>query len=315
MTMERPRKTAAKEIIWSYVEEIEAKLDAAKAGKFDPNAEREAARKKDVVAKAEKIVERGILNADITAEYEALKEQIADMKADIKTLTEIDVKVSTLAALIEANDIEIADAQAAKDEIIAQKKEELAALQAQIDSLEETRKASEKEYTDNLKKTRQREEEDYKYTTDKKHREEEDKWTEDLNARKKVLADQEIDMAAREAKCVSIEEENVSLKAEAASVESKIAEITKSAKEDAEKKMSQVLAIKEAAMKKEVAVDLQLANAELINVKAALTKSEDKVAELEAKLAQAYKDMNALASTTVQASRPVYMERETNTTK
>lgn len=313
MTMERPRKTAAKEIIWSYVEEVEAKLEAAKVGKFDPTAEKEAARKKDVVAKAAKIVERGILNSDITEEYEALQEQIADMKEEIKTLTEIDVKVSTLAALIEANNIELAEAQEAKDEIVAQKKAELAELQAQIDSLEDTRKVSEKEYTDNLNKTRKREEDDYKYKMDKQHRDEEDKWSDDLKSRKKILADQEIEMVAREAKCTAIEEENSSLKADVAYVETKIAEITKAAKDDAEKKMSTVLAIKEAAMKKEVTVDLQLVKAELANTVSALAKSEDKVAELEVKLNQAYKDMNALASTTVQASRPVYMERETNT--
>ena len=133
-------------------------------GKFDPAAKKEVARKKDVAAKAEKIIERGIVNDEIKEEYNCLQERISDMKSELETLIGITPTVGTLATLIEANNLEIAEVKRIKDELITEKTAELEALKLEIAALTKQRVEDEKAYAADLKKKRDLEEEDYQYT-------------------------------------------------------------------------------------------------------------------------------------------------------
>lgn len=308
--MKRPKQTATKEIIWEYVEGIEAELKAKQEGKFDPAAVKETERKKDVAIKAEKIISRGIVNDTIMDEYNALEERIEDMKAEIDTIAGITVNVGTFAALIEANNLEIAEVKAIKDEMIAEKTAELEALKAEIKALTDSRAADEKAYNADLKLKREREAADYKYDLEREHKKEDDEWSDTKTTRENTLAAKEIAVEERETKCVEIEADNDKLKVIINSVPDRIAEEVKAATDAAEKKANSTLAIREAAMKKEVTFDLKMKDAENATLKEALTKAEANLAIKEAELKEAYVKMNDLATKSVQAGQVVYANKD-----
>ena len=115
INMNRPTEKDTKKVILAYLEEKEKELAEAKQGKFNPEAVRKEEHKKEVAVQAQSIVGKGILNQDILDEYEGLKEDIENKKADLKNLYAIDVKAETLAALIESHNIELETFKAAKD--------------------------------------------------------------------------------------------------------------------------------------------------------------------------------------------------------
>ena len=304
--IKRPNKTATKELIWEYVEGIEAENAKLKEGKFDPAAEKETVRKKEVAAKAENLVNRGIVNEVIVDEYNALEERIADMKSEIETLAGITVNVGTFAALIEANNLEIAEVKAIKEEVLTEKRTELAALEQEIKDKKAAWEAENKEYQADLKKIRDREVAEYNYTQTRERAKENDTWEDTKATRLKELDDRETSLKTREDECVIILEENRNLQAKVDAIPELIAEIKANAETTATAQAAKVSAIKEAALRKEVEVDIRLKDAELTSVKSALTKAEEALATKEAELKEAYTKMNELATKTVQASQPVY---------
>ena len=304
--IKRPNKTATKELIWEYVEGIEAENAKLKEGKFDPAAEKETVRKKEVAAKAENLVNRGIVNEVIVDEYNALEERIADMKSEIETLAGITVNVGTFAALIEANNLEIAEVKAIKEEVLTEKRTELAALEQEIKDKKAAWEAENKEYQADLKKIRDREVAEYNYTQTRERAKENDTWEDTKATRLKELDDRETSLKTREDECVIILEENRNLQAKVDAIPELIAEIKANAETTATAQAAKVSAIKEAALRKEVEVDIRLKDAELTSVKSALTKAEEALATKEAELKEAYAKMNELATKTVQASQPVY---------
>jgi hypothetical protein len=63
-------------------------------------------------------------------------------------------------------------------------------------------------------------------------------------------------------------------------------------------------------MKKEVEFDKKMVDAELINTKGALAKAEAALAAKDAELKEAYAKMNELATKSVQAGQPVYVNKD-----
>jgi hypothetical protein len=296
--------------IIEYAKELEEKIIAREEGKFNPAVVKEVERKKEVKEKSEKILKREILSQEILDEHKALEEKIEDMKNEIKIIADIDINVNTLAALIEANNIEVAQAQAAKEEIIAEKTAELAALEEEIKTKKAEWEEEDKQYKADLQVKRDREAADHKYILDRDRKKENDEWEDTKNAREKAIDLRELAVLEREVNCNAIEETNEALQNELALTASKIAEIEKTAKEDAEKAANKTLAIREAAMKKEVEFDKKMVDAELINTKGALAKAEAALAAKDAELKEAYAKMNELATKSVQAGQPVYVNKD-----
>jgi hypothetical protein len=296
--------------IIEYAKELEEKIIAREEGKFNPAVVKEVERKKEVKEKSEKILKREILSQEILDEHKALEEKIEDMKNEIKIIADIDINVNTLAALIEANNIEVAQAQAAKEEIIAEKTAELAALEEEIKTKKAEWEEEDKQYKADLQVKRDREAADHKYILDRDRKKENDEWEDTKNAREKAIDLRELAVLEREVNCNAIEETNEALQNELALTASKIAEIEKTAKEDAEKAANKTLAIREAAMKKEVEFDKKMVDAELINTKGALAKAEAALAAKDAELKEAYAKMNELATKSVQAGQTVYVNKD-----
>jgi hypothetical protein len=229
--------------IIEYAKELEEKIIAREEGKFNPAVVKEVERKKEVKEKSEKILKREILSQEILDEHKALEEKIEDMKNEIKIIADIDINVNTLAALIEANNIEVAQAQAAKEEIIAEKTAELAALEEEIKTKKAEWEEEDKQYKADLQVKRDREAADHKYILDRDRKKENDEWEDTKNAREKAIDLRELAVLEREVNCNAIEETNEALQNELALTASKIAEIEKTAKEDAEKAANKTLAI------------------------------------------------------------------------
>jgi hypothetical protein len=310
LTMKRPTVNDTKEVIMEYVKGLEAELDKAKAGKFDPAAEKEAGRKKEVAVKAKKIIDRGIVNNEIMDEYSALTERISDLKVEIENLTGISVTIGTFAALIEANNIEIAEAKAIKDEVVASKREELDALEEEIKAKKLAWADEDKKYKDDLKITRTREEADHKYNLDRTRAKDNDIWEDQKALRQKEIDNREDVLDEREQACLVIEELNVTLQAQVDALPKQIAEIQNKATEDAEKAAAKTFAIKENAMKKEVEFDKKMVDAKLVDTEKALAKAEAALITKEAELKEAYAKMNDLATKSVQAGQSVYVNKD-----
>jgi chromosome segregation ATPase len=306
--MKRPTMKDTKEVIITYVKELEEEIKTKQEGKFDPAAEKETVRKKEVAVKAEKLINRSILSSTIEDEYNALKEQIETMTKEIETLTGLTVNVNTFAAVIEANNIELEEMKAAKDELTAEKKAELAQLEDEIKAKKAAWEQENKEYLADLKKTREREVAEYEYKLNRTRSLENDKWEDLKSTKTKELTDWETELEEKEAKCSQIVVEIEDLKEELASVPDQIASIKAAAEKEASDKMAKTLAIKENALKKEVEVDKKLLQQELDSVKSLLAKTEEALSSKESELKAAYVQINEIATKTVQASRPVYLE-------
>ena len=95
-----------KDVILSYVEELEKELEEAKAAKFDPEKKKEEIKKANTEKKAKEIIGLNILNETIVDQYNSVIEDINNKKEELKTLYGIEVNANTLAALIEAADLE-----------------------------------------------------------------------------------------------------------------------------------------------------------------------------------------------------------------
>lgn len=308
--MSKVTEKDTKKVILDYVKDLEIKIEENKAGKFDPIAVKEVERKKEVVVKAERLIGRDIVSETIKSEYTALEERITDMKAEIVELTTIEANVNTLAVLVEANNVEIATAAAEKAEILATKTQELADLEAEYKARRNKLIEDENAKIAELKQTRERELADHVYTKTRTEKLENDTWADQKATIEKALADKEATVTERELVCKEIEEVNTDLREAVDAVPATIAAATKAAEEAANAQAGKILAIKEAAMKKEVGFELQMKVAELTNTQNALTAKNEENAILNKKLEDAYKQMNELATKTVQAAQPVYREKE-----
>lgn len=304
--MKRPTEKDTKKVIMDYLAEVEKELQTAKKGKFNPAEVRKEEYKKEVAVKAEAIVEKGILNQDIIDEYEGLKEDIENKKKDLKALYGIDVKAETLAALIEANNIELTTFKEAKDALIAEKNAELEVLRVQFNDL---RFELSKEYNDKkaeLELQFKRDKENAKYDLDREKKIENDKWADEKATREAALATRESDVKIREEVVSEEEEEIADLKAEVEGLPQKIIIATKKAQEDAEKKMNSILEEREATLKKEVELDKKLLEQELAAVKAQLASEKENSLTLTTKLDAAYKQINEIATKVAQSNQPIY---------
>lgn len=318
--MSRVTEKDTKKVILGYVAELEEKIALQKEGTFNPEIVRVEAVKKENTAKAEKIVELNILAPEIMDEYNGLKADIEAKKADLKTLYDIDVKAETLAALIEANNIEIEEARKAKDEIIEERKAELDELRVRYNKLEEELKNRYDEMDSNLDKLYdskyadakskfERKLEENKYTLERQKVVDNDAWEDEKTKREAELSSREEAVAEREAVVSNSETEIESLKAQVEDMPEQIAKAKEEGYRDGEAKGKTSAAIEYSYKKKELELDKKLVDQENAQLKEALIKAEKEKEDMANKLEAAYEKINELAGKTVTASQPVYVNK------
>ncbi|MFC7441799.1 hypothetical protein [Laceyella putida] len=322
-----------KATILAALREAEKKIAELEKGKLNPVAETAAKKTAETIAKANAIVEVSIeekitdlsksvtnllgkISEDIieqTNNLQTIKDAIAIKEAELKELFGIEKQAHTLAALVNAHQ----ELKLEQEKELAEAKEkataELAEIENSIKTAREQYEALVKEQKAKLAQSQKREEEEFKYDFErhkkqafdnledeltskrKAFNEELEKTNAELNAHKKSLDEREAAIEKREQKMDALE-------AEVASIPAKLDEVKAEANAKAEAEIKKVLAIREAAFKKEIEADKRILETERDNLKTQLEAANETIATLQAKLDEAYKRIQEMGIQMVSSS-------------
>lgn len=318
--MSKVTEKDTKKVILGYVADLEAEIAALKEGTFNPETVRKETEKKENAEKAQAIVGLNILSPEIVEQYKALKADIEAKKVDLKNLYEIDAKAETLAALIEANNLERQKMAKDKEEALAEKRAEIQELQDRYDKLSEQLREEYDEKEANLQKVYyakyeeeeakyQRKLEENQYYLGRKKVVDDDAWENEKAKREAELSAREEAVTARENEVSNAETEIASLKAQLDNMPEAIAKAKEEGYKDGEAKAKAAAAIEYNYKKKELELDKKLVDQENAQLKEALAKSDNEKQDMANKLEAAYEKINELAGKTVMASQPVYVNK------
>lgn len=318
--MSKVTEKDTKKVILGYVAELEAQIAAQKEGTFNPETVRKETVKKENAKKAQVIVGLNILSPEIVEQYKALNADIEEKKKDLKNLYDIDVKAETLAALIEANNLEREKMNKDKEEAIAAKKAELQELQEKYDKLMDKLQDEYEEKEENLQKLYnskyedeeanfQKKLEENKYTLNRQKVVDNDEWNDEKAKREAELKAREEAVQAREDAISNSEIEIASIRKQLEDMPEQIAKAKEEGIEEGRKKAESAAAIKYNYEKKELELDKKLVDQENAQLKEAAAKIEEEKKDLSDKLEAAYNKINELAGKTVMASQPVYVNK------
>lgn len=299
-----------KEVILERLNELEESIAKKKEVSFNPDEKKEEVRKVEVTKKAERIIGLNILSQDIIDEYNAVKEDIENKKAELKNIYDIEVNANTLAALIEANDIEKNEALEAKEIMISEKTKKIEELESDFARRKEKLIEEYNMLIADKKLERQREEEIYKYEKKRSRDKENDTWEDEKAKREAELAAKEKELQSKLADVDYLNVQLSDLQETVCSIPDQVSEAKAQGAAEKEAEMKRIAAIREASLKKEIDLDKKLLQNELDNTKNMLVKSDEEIAKLNAKLEKAYEQINELATKTVQASQPIYKMNE-----
>lgn len=311
--MEKVTSKSTKDVIYNAYKEAMEKIAKMEQEKFDPVAEKEAARKKEMFKSADEIIKSGILNDTVVEQYLNLEAAIEAKKKELQEMYNIEKEASTFTALVNAHkdkEEELKTEYALKEktavEALEQRKAE---IEAEIASLLENHKAKinkcndeEEERRAEIKKARLREEEEYEYSRDRKRKLDEDQWADERNARMSEMEELEASVMSRE-EAVSVREEKISemeeqIKAIPGLVEEARQEGIKKGKTDAEKSH----AFEKRHMETEFSYQKKDLEGQVERLQADLVAEKALSASLQNKLDGAYAQMRELAADTVKSN-------------
>lgn len=317
-------KNTKAEILAAYNEALE-KLDAQDTMKDDPVAQKAVEEQKRVVASAEDIIEKGILNEEITKQYKDLQLSIVRMKDELQNLYGIEAKANSFVALVNSykdksvqleNEYKELKVEAIKD--LEDKKNK---IYDEIEALEQEKKdtlASIKSDANALKadlaKERKREEEEYTYALNRARKQDNDTWEDEKAEREKELAAKEKEvedkldyMKELEEKVQLMENQINSLKLD---IETARSEGYDKGKSDANK--SNAFEVRELKTKNEY--EQKVLQDRIVYLEESLEVATSANEILQDKLDSAYAQMKELASETVKSSGGVkILDRDNNT--
>ena len=323
--MEKVTSKSTKDVIYNAYKEAMEKIAKMEQEKFDPVAEKEAARKKEMFKSADEIIKSGILNDTVVEQYLNLEAAIEAKKKELQEMYNIEKEASTFTALVNAHkdkEEELKTEYALKEktavEALEQRKAE---IEAEIASLLENHKAKinkcndeEEERRAEIKKARLREEEEYEYSRDRKRKLDEDQWADERNARISEMEELEASVMRRE-EAVSVREEKISemeeqIKAIPGLVEEARQEGIKKGKTDAEKSH----AFEKRHMETEFSYQKKDLEGQVERLQADLAAEKALNTSLQNKLDGAYAQMRELAADTVKSNGGVkILSGETST--
>lgn len=294
-----------KQVIFEKLQEVQGELDSIKKGTYDPRAEKKVAERKEDLKKADEIVGLNILSEEIMDKYNSLNKAIEIKEAELKDLYEIDAKVTEIAALIESKKRIGKDLEADHEEMLKKLRANYAETKADLDKELEDIKTSIKELKTKTAIERKRDEEEYQYNLKRERKIENDKWEDKKAQREAELAAREKAHNARVDEFKEQLDTMEELKAKVAEIPSLIEDAKTEAADKTKKELERVHAIKEASMKKEIELDKKLLEAERDTLKKALADKEEEVRVLNEKLEAAQSRVETIATTAVNAVRPV----------
>ncbi|SFJ66066.1 hypothetical protein [Thermoflavimicrobium dichotomicum] len=322
-----------KATILKALREAEKRIAELEKGKLDPVAETTAKKKTETITKANQIMEVDIedkikdLSKSVNSLLSKISEDIAEQKNNLKTVKEaiaikeaelkelfgIEKEAHTLAGLVNAHQ-ELKLAQ--EKELIEAKEKATAELNeiiAQTKKAREEYEALVKEQKEKLAQSQKRAEEEFKYNFERHKKMSHDKLEDELASRRKEF---NLEMEKRNAELdtykKSLDEREVAiqkreqkmneLEAEVAAFPQKLEEVKAEAEKKAEAEIKKVLAIREAALKREVEADRRILETERDNLKEQLARANETIATLQAKLDEAYKRIQEMGIQMVSSS-------------
>lgn len=317
-------KNTKAEILAAYNEAME-KLDAQESMKDDPIVQRTKEEEKRVIASAEDIVEKGILNEEITKQYKDLQTAIVKMKDELQNLYGIEAKANSFVALVNGykdKTVQLENEYKELKEIVSKELEDTKnKLYDEIEELEQEKKdtlesikGEAKEQKEILAKERKREQEEYTYTLNRTRKQEEDAWEDKKAAREKELADKEKEVEAKVEYVIELEnrikdmtEQIETLKTD---IETARTEGYDKGKADANK--SNAFEVRELKTKNEY--EQKALQDRIAHLESSLASATEANEILQDKLDSAYAQMKELASETVKSSGGVkILDRDNNT--
>lgn len=322
-----------KATILAALRQAEKKIAELEKGKLDPVVESTTKKTKETITRANQIVEGNIeekindlsksvshlfrkISDDISEQsknLQSIKDAIAIKEAELKDLFGIEKQAHTLAALVNAHQELKLEQEKELTEAKEKASAELAEIQRSIKTAREEYEALVKEQKAKLIQSQKREEEEFKYdfarhkkqafdnledelaSKRKAFNEEIEKTNAELSAHQKSLDEREKAIEKREQKMSELE-------AEVASIPAKIDEVKAEAKAKADAEMKKVLAIREAAFKKEIEADKRILETERDNLKKQLEAANETISTLQTKLDEAYKRIQEMGIQMVSSS-------------
>lgn len=317
-------KNTKAEILAAYNEALE-RLEAQASMKDDPVIQKEQEEKKRVVESAEDIINKGILNEEITKQYQDLQSAIAEMKDELQNLYGIEVNANSFVALVNGYKDKAVQLENEYKELKENTTKELDdkknKLYEEIEALEDEKKNTlaairdeSKALKADLAKERAREEEEYTYALSRSRKQEEDAWQDEKANREKELAIKEKDlddkldyMRELEGRVQLLTDQIDSLKLE---IETVRTEGYDKGKSDANK--SNAFEVRELKTKNEYEQKALLDK--IAHLATSLASATEANEVLQNKLDSAYAQMKELASETVKSSGGVkILDRDNNT--
>lgn len=317
-------KNTKAEILAAYNEALE-KIEAQESMKDDPVAQKARDEQKRMIESAEDIVEKGILNDEITKQYKDLQIAIANMKKELQDLYGIEVKANSFIALVNSYKDKAVQLEneykELKETAVKELEDEKNKLYNEIETLEvkkretlDSIKAESNELKTSLAKERKREQEEYTYTLNRTRKQEEDAWEDKKAIREKELADKEKEisnsldyMRELEGKVQLLTDQ---LEASKLDIETARTEGYNKGKSDADK--SNAFEVRELKTKNEY--EQKALQDRISHLESNLTSVTEANVILQDKLDSAYAQMKELASETVKSSGGVkILDRENNT--
>lgn len=323
--MEVTMKSTKQEIMDAYLD-AKKKLDSLSEMSYDPASDEKVRAAEEKLRAAEEICKKGILSAEITEKYNALKESITEMETRLKTLHGIEVEANSMVALINAHKIkeqELKDKYNAMDtELMNNYRKTESNLMDAINELESKKELALKQIKDESKelkaqvdKERRNENEEYHYELRRSRKIEMDKWNDEKEAREKELSAREEAVAEREEKVTKSEKYIAELEAKVEAIPDQLAAATEEGikKGTADANKSNAFEVRAINTKNEY--EQKSLRESIERLKNELDVANSKNADLQSKLDIAYGQMRELASETVKSAGGVKILNHENTSK
>lgn len=305
-------KSTKAEIMEAY-KAAKAKLDAQAQLTDDPVKAAMAEKETVTLASADDIATQDILNPNIVAKYNDLKEAISIKQGELKNLYDLDAEANSFVAMVNAYKAKEIELKEKYDEKVKElnnnhdvKAEELNddinnLKQEKNDILNSIKKESD-ELKAALRKEREREEEEYDYNINRDRKAADDDWTDKVTKREKELNERIAAVRADEAEIVEktayIEELEKKVKEIPQMLQEATNEGIKKGKADADR--SNAFEVRYLKQENEYKVkDLTNQISKLLEDVSSLTSEKT---ELRKKLDDAYAQMRELAADTVRST-------------
>lgn len=212
-------------------------------------------------------------------EYDQLVIAIDAKKAELKEVHDIEIGLNTLAALAIAQDKVIADKKEQAQEILDEANGKALEIRQSADEYAENLRTNVREEITITKKEQTRKKEEWEYAFGREKKEAEDSFQDSLNAKAKVLDEREADLEEREEACEEIANTFEGLEGKISELEASIEEKVEEARKDAKQKAEKSNAIASSIKQREHDAEMSIVQAQIVTLKERVVQLEKELAE------------------------------------